>query len=73
MFKRNWQVETIVEQKTELAQKLEDELRAKTLLLADLEVRIADYHWERVALLKEIMILRERLLDLAEKDPPGEG
>jgi hypothetical protein len=45
---------------------LQKELQEKALQLADLELMIEDYERERVRLLKELTILRERLLDLTE-------
>ena len=45
---------------------LQKELQEKALQLADLELMIEDYERERARLLKELTILRERLLDLTE-------
>ncbi len=47
---------------------LQEELQAKSLMLADLELIIEDYERERSKLLKELISLKERLWDLTEKE-----
>lgn len=47
---------------------LQQELQAKSLMLADLELIIEDYERERSKLLKELISLKERLWDLAEQE-----
>ncbi len=50
---------------------LQQELQAKSLMLADLELIIEDYERERSELLKELISLKERLWDLAEQEQRG--
>lgn len=51
---------------TQVIRDLQQELQAKSLMLADLELMIEDYERERSKLLKELVSLKERLWDLAE-------
>ncbi|HAL60892.1 MAG TPA: hypothetical protein DCP08_00610 [Chloroflexi bacterium] len=54
----------------ELLNSLQQELQAKSLMLAELELIIEDYEGERSKLLKELTALKERILDLAEGKEP---
>jgi len=56
----------------ELLNSLQQELQAKSLMLAELELIIEDYEGERSKLLKELTALKERILDLAEGKEPQE-
>ncbi len=54
-----------VEANAKEIERLESELRDKSLALANLEVMIEDYRRERSKLLEELMSLREKLWDLS--------
>jgi septal ring factor EnvC (AmiA/AmiB activator) len=54
-----------VEANAKEIERLESELRDKSLALANLEVMIEDYRRERSKLLEELMWLREKLWDLS--------
>jgi|GEM_PF-3075683 len=56
---------------TQVIRDLQQELQAKSLMLADLELMIEDYERERSKLLKELVSLKERLWDLAEQEGRG--
>ncbi len=50
---------------------LHGELDEKSSQLSELEVMLADYHTERVRLIREIRRLRARLRDAEEQEPPS--
>lgn len=56
---------------TQVIRDLQQELQAKSLMLADLELIIEDYERERSKLLKELISLKERLWDLTEQEERG--
>ncbi|MFQ6000453.1 MAG: hypothetical protein ACE5LG_02155 [Anaerolineae bacterium] len=56
---------------TQVIKELQQELQAKSLMLADLELIIEDYERERSKLLKELLSLKERLWDLTEREQRG--
>ncbi len=59
-----------LENSAELLNSLQQELQAKSLMLAELELIIEDYERERSKLLKELTALKERILDLTEGKEP---
>ena len=59
-----------LEDSPELLNSLQQELQAKSLMLAELELIIEDYEQERSKLLKELTALKERILDLTEGKEP---
>ncbi|MFQ5886485.1 MAG: hypothetical protein ACE5II_04535 [Anaerolineae bacterium] len=61
----------LVNDTTQVIRDLQQELQAKSLMLADLELIIEDYERERSKLLKELISLKERLWDLAEQEERG--
>jgi len=56
---------------TQAIKDLQQEVQAKSLMLADLELIIEDYERERSKLLKELISLKERLWDLTEQEQSG--
>lgn len=58
---------------TQVIKDLQQELQAKSLMLADLELIIEDYEREKSKLLKELISLKERLWDLSEQEGKEES